>query len=101
MNFRNWSDVGNFPGVREFTSSLVMHLLKSLDNHSDTMQLAIFKNLDGMSLGELFDFILRFLMCNFVQLPLALSGCNTDIGQSDFTYVMLTENQSNNLSGLV
>jgi len=21
MNFRNWSDVGNFPGVREFTSS--------------------------------------------------------------------------------
>jgi len=32
-----------------------------LDNHSDTMQLAIFKNLDGMSLGELLDFILRFL----------------------------------------
>ena len=21
MNFTNWSDVGNFPGVREFTSS--------------------------------------------------------------------------------
>jgi len=21
MNFRNWSDMGNFPGVREFTSS--------------------------------------------------------------------------------
>jgi len=21
MNFRNWSDVGNFPGVWEFTSS--------------------------------------------------------------------------------
>jgi len=21
MNFRNWSDVGNFPGVQEFTSS--------------------------------------------------------------------------------
>jgi len=32
-------------------SPVVMHLLKSLDNHSDTMQLAIFKNLDGMSLG--------------------------------------------------
>jgi len=32
-----------------------------LDNHSDTMQLAIFKNLDGMSLGELLGFILRFL----------------------------------------
>jgi len=28
-------------------SPAVMHLLKSLDNHSDTMQLAIFKNLDG------------------------------------------------------
>jgi len=37
-------------------SPAVMHLLKSLDNHSDTMQLAIFKNLDGMSLGELFGF---------------------------------------------
>jgi len=37
---------------------------------------------------------------NFVQLPLTLSGCNTDIGQNDFTYVMLTENQSNNLFGL-
>jgi len=45
MNFRNWSDVGNFPGVREFT--VVMHLLKNLDNHSDTMQLAILKNLGG------------------------------------------------------
>ena len=43
-------------------SPVVMHLLKNLDNHSDTMKLAIFKNLDGMSLGELLDFILRFLM---------------------------------------
>ena len=43
-------------------SPVVMHLLKSLDNHSDTMQLAIFKNLDGMSLGELLDFVLGFLM---------------------------------------
>ena len=34
-------------------SPVVMHLLKSSDNHSDTVQLAIFKNLDGMSLGEL------------------------------------------------
>jgi len=43
---------------QEFGNSpVVMHLLKSLDNHSDAMQLAIFKNLDGMSLGELFDFI--------------------------------------------
>jgi len=41
-------------------SPVVMHLLNNLDNLSDTMQLAIFKNLDGMSLGELLDFILRF-----------------------------------------
>ena len=65
MNFRNWSDVGNFPGVRD--SPVVMHLLKSLDNHSDTMPLAILKNLDGMSLGELFDFILRFLMRSWMS----------------------------------
>jgi len=38
-------------------SPIVMHLLKKLDNHSNTMQLAIFTNLDGMSLGELLDFI--------------------------------------------
>ena len=48
-------------------SPVVMHLLKSLDNHSDTMQLAIFKNLDGMTLGELFDFILRFLMRSWIS----------------------------------
>ena len=48
-------------------SPVVIHLLKSLENHSDTMQLAIFKNLDGMSLGELFDFILRFLMINWIS----------------------------------
>ena len=41
-------------------SPVVMHLLKNVYNHSDTMQLAIFKNLDGMSLGELLDFILSF-----------------------------------------
>ena len=50
-----------------WNSPVVMHLLKSLDNHSDTMPLAIFKNLDGMSLGELFDFILRFLMRNWIS----------------------------------
>jgi len=48
-------------------SPVVMHLLKNLDNHFDTMQLAIFKNLDVMSLGELFDFILRFLMRNWIS----------------------------------
>ena len=42
MNFRNWSDVGNFQ--ESGNSPVVMHLLKSLDNHSDIMQLAIFKN---------------------------------------------------------
>jgi len=60
MNFRNWSDEGNFPSVRD--SPVVMHLLKNFENHSDTMQQAILKILDGMSLGELLDFILRFLM---------------------------------------
>jgi len=60
MNFRNWSDEGNFPSVLD--SPVVMHLLKNFENHSDTMQQAILKNLDGMSLGELLDFILRFLM---------------------------------------
>jgi len=55
MNFRNRSDVGVFLGVWEFTSSHAY--VKNLDNHSDTMQLTIFKNLDGMSLGELLDFI--------------------------------------------
>ena len=49
-------------------SPVVMHLLKNLDNHSDTMQLAIFKILDGMSLGELLDFILRFLMRSLTYL---------------------------------
>jgi len=44
-----------------------MHLLKNLDSHSDTMQLAIFKNLDRMSLGELLDFILGFLMRSWIS----------------------------------
>jgi len=48
-------------------SPVAMHLLKNLDNHSDTMQLAISKNLDGMLLGELFDFILRFLMRSWIS----------------------------------
>ena len=48
-------------------SPQVIHLLKNLDNHSDTMQLAIFKILDGMSLGELFDFILRFLTRSWIS----------------------------------
>ena len=60
MNFRNWSDVSNFPGVREFTSCHAF--VAEFGQPSDTMQLAIFKNLDGMSLGALLDFILRFLM---------------------------------------
>ena len=48
-------------------SPVIMHLLNNLDNHSDTMQLAIFKNLDGVSLGELLDFILRFLMRSWIS----------------------------------
>jgi len=52
---------------QEFGNSpIVMRLLKDLDNHSFTMQLAIFKNLDGMSLGELLDFILRFLLRHWI-----------------------------------
>ena len=51
-------------------SPVAMHLLKNLDNHSDTMQLAIFKNLDGMSLEELLDFILRFLMRSWITYAL-------------------------------
>ena len=46
MNFRNWSDAGNFQ--ESGNSPVFMHLLNNLDNHSDTMQLAIFKNLDEM-----------------------------------------------------
>ena len=53
-------------------SPVVMHLLKNLDNHSDTMQLAIFKNLDGKSLGELLDFILRFLMRSWISYALVV-----------------------------
>jgi len=37
-----------------------MRVLKKLDNPSDRMQQDIFKNLDGMSLGELLDFVLGF-----------------------------------------
>ena len=48
-------------------SLVLMHLLKNLDNHSDTMQLAISKNFDGMSLGELLDFILRILMRRWIS----------------------------------
>jgi len=48
-------------------SPVVMHLLKNLDSHSDTMQLTIFKNLDGMSLGEPLDFILRILMRSWIS----------------------------------
>ena len=51
-------------------SRVAMHLLKKLDNHSDTMQLAIFKNSDGMSLGELLDFILMFLMRSWISYAL-------------------------------
>jgi len=38
-----------------------------MDNHSDTIQLAIFTDLDGMSLGELLDFNLRFLMTSWIS----------------------------------
>jgi len=48
-------------------SPVVMHLLNNLDNHSDPTQLDIFKNFDGMSLGELLDFILRFLMKSWIS----------------------------------
>jgi len=48
-------------------SLVLMHLLKNLDNHSDTMQLVISKNFDGMSLGELLDFILRILMRRWIS----------------------------------
>jgi len=48
-------------------SPVVMHLLKNFDNHSDTKQLAIFKNLDEISLGELLDFILRLLMRSWIS----------------------------------
>jgi len=44
-----------------------MHLLKKLHNHSDTMQLAIFTNFDEMSLGELLDFALRFLIRGWIS----------------------------------
>jgi len=46
-----------------------MHFLKKLklDNHSGTMQTAIFKNLVGMSLGELLNFILMFLMGSWIS----------------------------------
>jgi len=54
-----FQESGNLP--------IIMHLLKNLDNHSGTMQLAIFKKLDGMSLGELLDFILRFLMRSWIS----------------------------------
>ena len=55
-----------------------MHLLNKLDNHSDTMQLAIFKNLDGMSLRELLDFILRFLMRSWISCA-SLGARNNEI----------------------
>jgi len=47
-----------------------MHLLKNLDNHSYAIQLAIFKNLCGMSLEELLNFILRFLMKSWISYAL-------------------------------
>ena len=51
--------MGNFQEIWEF--------FLNLDNHSDTMQLAIFKNLDGMLLGKLLDFILEFLMRRWIS----------------------------------
>jgi len=54
-----FQESGNLP--------VTMHLLKNLDNHPDTMQLAVFKNLDGISLGELLDFILRLLMSSWIS----------------------------------
>jgi len=48
-------------------SPIVMHVLKKLDNHSDIMQLATLKTLNGMSLAEHFHFILRFLMRSWIS----------------------------------
>ena len=42
------------------------------------MQLAIFTNLDGMSLGELLDFILRFLMRSWISYA-SVGARNNDI----------------------
>ena len=61
----HWSDVGNFPGAG--SSPVAMHLLKNLDSHSDTMQPVLFENLDGMSLRELLDFILKLLMRSWIS----------------------------------
>jgi len=55
-------------------SHTVMQLLKKLEIHSETMQLVILKNLDGMSWEELVDFILRFLMRSWISFASARVG---------------------------
>jgi len=56
MQFHRWAIF-----QETWNSPIVMHLVKKLDNHSDTIQLVIFTNLHWKSLGELSDFALRFL----------------------------------------
>jgi len=63
MNFRNWSDVGNFPGVQEFTSSHAF--VEGFGQPFWHNATSYFQN--GMSLGELLDFILRFLIRSWIS----------------------------------
>jgi len=60
-------------------SPIVMYSLKNLDNHADTMQLAIFNKLDGMSMGELLDFILRFLMRSWISPKVWQTSANVSV----------------------
>jgi len=63
MNFRSWSDVGYFPGVRELTRShAFVEEFGQPFWHNATSYFQKF----GMSLGELLDFILRFLMRSWI-----------------------------------
>jgi len=50
MNFRNWCDVDNFPGIREFNYShaVVEEVGQTFWHNAPD----IFKNLDGMLLGD-------------------------------------------------
>jgi len=70
-------------------SPVVMHLLKNLDNHSDTMQLAIFKNFDGMSLGELSDF-LKVFHENWIS-HASVGASNNDIFEFMFKKISVSD----------
>ena len=52
--------------------------LKKLNNHSDTMQLTVSKNLGGMSLGQLLDFSLKFSMKRWI------SYASVGVGNNEF-----------------